>query len=329
MRLDTIEKQNLLWNLAFEYNRRHQEKHNGYFPQVDVVAGYLNHMIKDDSEEKKISWDNLEELAKYFGCFVFSFNPEELCENAESPEKISDIINRLRALNYKKLIPLSMNQTKEEAKFSFAHELGHIILEHNGPSYVDALNTSSLMTIVEFLKNELEANYFAGALLLEEKRLREDLKTTGYNMDQIVDEYEITYETAVHRTMNVSEIDLHFMKTEILNVNGEDMLFVRKYFSTDGVYLPWSRRRSICERWGASRCLQENRDEWHQFSVYPCGARYFCVSKLVKKRNKEYSITFGCKAEEAYNLSAYSPNESEAFRISSEHPCEHKYCGGN
>ncbi len=87
--------------------------------------------------------------------------------------------------------------------------LGHQVLGHQRPS-----------SFGEFLKQRVEVNYFAAALLLPEQPVVEMLSRAKQGnylaVEDLRDAYSVTYETAAHRFTNLATkhlgIPVHFMK---------------------------------------------------------------------------------------------------------------------
>lgn len=104
-------------------------------------------------------------------------------------------------------------------RFTIAHEIGHIILNHEGVSHRDTSYTV-YKGIIERM-NEVSANGFAAELLMPEKLLRDALLDTmtelDYNAEGKFSESDIDY-IAVN-TANKMNVSLESFKYRLKNLN--------------------------------------------------------------------------------------------------------------
>lgn len=79
-------------------------------------------------------------------------------------------------------------------RFTIAHEIGHIILNHQGKSYRTNKSEEYSDTIARM--NEIAANNFAAQMIMPEKLVKQSLRDSidelGYSIEQDFSEREIT-----------------------------------------------------------------------------------------------------------------------------------------
>jgi predicted transcriptional regulator/DNA-binding XRE family transcriptional regulator len=173
--------------------------------------------------------------------------------------------------------------------------LGHFVLGHADPSdYGD------------FLRQRVEANYFAAALLMPERFavdfLREAKADRALAIDDFRDAFGVSYETAAHRFTNLAThhfgIPVHFTR---VHENG----IVYKAYENDGVRFPADVTGSIegqpiCRKW-ASRTIFQSEDPYssfYQFTDTSAGT-YWCTVHIESTRSGEFSVTVGTPYEHA------------------------------
>jgi predicted transcriptional regulator/DNA-binding XRE family transcriptional regulator len=167
--------------------------------------------------------------------------------------------------------------------------LGHWVLKHAEPtSYGD------------FLRQRVEANYFAAALLMPETFATEFLgrakQDKALAIEDFRDAFGVSYETAAHRFTNLAThhfgIPVHFMR---VHESGT----VYKAYENDRVRFPADATGAIegqpaC-RWWAARTVFGAPDKFSVFYQYtdtPTGT-YWCTSRVESTRSGEFSVTVG------------------------------------
>jgi predicted transcriptional regulator/transcriptional regulator with XRE-family HTH domain len=170
--------------------------------------------------------------------------------------------------------------------------LGHFVLGHEAPR-----------DFADFLRQRVESNYFAAAMLIPEQAatgfLRESMDHRNLAVEDLADVFSVSYEMAAHRVTNLIthhlEIPCHFMKNDSTGI-------IYKAYSNDGVVFPADASGAIegqrmCRQWAGRQVLvAANRFSPHyQYSDTPSGS-YFCVAQ-VDPRDNMSAITFGVPFE--------------------------------
>jgi len=173
--------------------------------------------------------------------------------------------------------------------------LGHFVLGHADPAdYGD------------FLRQRVEANYFAAALLMPEKFaaefLREAHADRALAIDDFRDAFGVSYETAAHRFTNL--VTHHFgIPVHFARVHESGTIY--KAYENDGVRFPADVTGAIegqhaCRRW-ASRTVFGADDPYSSFYQFTdtVGGTYWCTVHVESTRSGEFSVTVGTPYEHA------------------------------
>ena len=144
------------------------------------------------------------------------FNFEQLLNTLNiqlKEESLSDDLSAVLAIkNDKKLITLNSNNHPNRQRFSIAHEIGHLKLNHKISLDItkqtvihhrDKISSTGTDT------DEVEANYFAACLLMPsfqiEKHLKFD-KSFDHNVVQISEIFKVSAASATLRLKNLGYI---------------------------------------------------------------------------------------------------------------------------
>jgi predicted transcriptional regulator len=170
--------------------------------------------------------------------------------------------------------------------------LGHFLLGHEAPK-----------DFADFLRQRVESNYFAAAVLIPEAAavtfLRESMERRDLALEDLADVFSVSYEMAAHRVTNLIThhlgVPCHFTKNDTSGI-------IYKAYSNDGVVFPADPAGAIegqrmCRQWAGRQVFAAaNRFSPHyQYSDTPSGS-YFCVAQ-VDPRDHGAAITFGVPFE--------------------------------
>jgi predicted transcriptional regulator/DNA-binding XRE family transcriptional regulator len=172
--------------------------------------------------------------------------------------------------------------------------LGHFLLGHGTPR-----------DFADFLRQRVEANYFAAAMLLPERAalpfLRSAKERRDLAVEDLVDVFSVSYEMAAHRVTNLITqhlgVPCHFVKNDASGI-------IYKAYQNDGVVFPADVTGAIegqrmCRQWSGRRVFAaEDRYSPHfQYSDTPSGT-YFCVAHIDQNAGAAgYAITLGVPFE--------------------------------
>ncbi|MQA03574.1 MAG: helix-turn-helix domain-containing protein [Streptosporangiales bacterium] len=167
--------------------------------------------------------------------------------------------------------------------------LGSVVLKHSDPD-----------SFADFLRQRVETNYLAAALLVPERQavdfLRRAKQDRNLAVQDLRDVFAVSYETAAHRFTNLAThhlgIPVHFMR---VHENGT----LYKAYENDGVDFPTDPTGAVegqlaCRKW-ASRVafgVQDKFAPYYQYTDNPRGT-YWCSARTEPAAEGEFSITVG------------------------------------
>jgi XRE family transcriptional regulator, fatty acid utilization regulator len=168
--------------------------------------------------------------------------------------------------------------------------LGHFLLGHDTPR-----------DFADFLRQRVEANYFAAAMLMPESAavpfLRAAKDRRDLAVEDLIDVFSVSYEMAAHRVTNLITHHLgvacHFVKNDTTGV-------IYKAYQNDGVLYPADATGAIegqrmCRQWAGRRVFaaSDRYSPYYQYSDTPSGT-YFCVAQVDPRAGeKGFAISLG------------------------------------
>src|SRR5579875_3697427 len=171
--------------------------------------------------------------------------------------------------------------------------LGHFLLGHQPPR-----------DFADFLRQRVESNYFAGAVLVPERaavRFLSDAKEArDLAVEDLVDVFSVSYEMAAHRFTNLATrylgMPCHFTKNDSSGI-------IYKAYECDNLVFPMDPAGAIegqrmCRKWAGRQVFgAADRFSPHcQYSATASGT-YFCVSQVDPRTDRGFAITLGVPYE--------------------------------
>jgi predicted transcriptional regulator/transcriptional regulator with XRE-family HTH domain len=263
--------------------REEMRRRDNYFEDVEKVCADALTAV-GYSGPGAVSERNLTDLASYFGF--------RIARVQDLPPSTRSVTDQRRRVIY---VPQRNSATVRTTRSVIAQTLGHFALGHRDPSDFDG-----------YVRQRVEANYFAGALLapenatvrmLEAARQREDLSA-----EDISEVFYISYEMAAHRLTNLLTrhfgIPVHFQRSD-----PEGRLW--KAYENDGVLLPADadgtiEGQRIC-RWWSARQAFESEDTFATYYQYTetVAGTYWCATRVELEGGRGDAVTVGTTAEHA------------------------------
>jgi XRE family transcriptional regulator, fatty acid utilization regulator len=171
--------------------------------------------------------------------------------------------------------------------------LGHFVLGHDTPR-----------DFADFLRQRVEANYFAAAVLMPEQSavpfLREAKEGRELSVEDLRDVYSVSYEMAAHRFTNLAT---HHLALPCHFVKNDEGGIIYKAYENDGLVLPADSSGAIegqrmCRRWSGRRVFTaaDRFSPYYQYSDTPSGT-YWCVAHVDPGRERGFAITLGTPYE--------------------------------
>jgi XRE family transcriptional regulator, fatty acid utilization regulator len=171
--------------------------------------------------------------------------------------------------------------------------LGHFVLGHSAPR-----------DFADFLRQRVEANYFAAAVLVPEHQatafLREAAEARSLSVEDLRDVFSVSYEMAAHRFTNLATHHLglpcHFVKNDEGGI-------IYKAYENDGVVFPADATGAIegqrmCRQWSGRQVFaaDDRFSPHYQYSDTPSGT-YWCAAFVDQSRERGFAITLGVPYE--------------------------------
>jgi transcriptional regulator with XRE-family HTH domain len=257
--------------------REEMRARGNYFSEIESVARdalqAVGHDIPGTPPPQTVA-----ELVALFG-----FRIEHVADLPTSMRSLVDLRNR------RILIPKRNALDAQSARSVIFQALAHQALEHDQPRDVH-----------EFLRQRVEANYFAGAVLVPESSAvpylvgakgRNDL-----SVEDLAEAYNVSYEMAGHRFTNLAtrhlELEVHFIRSD------EHGVVWKAYENND---VPFNRDvtgavegQRLCRQWGTRRVFDTPRsyDIHYQYTETPAGM-FWCATSLEADREPQHAVTVG------------------------------------
>jgi XRE family transcriptional regulator, fatty acid utilization regulator len=173
--------------------------------------------------------------------------------------------------------------------------LGHFVLGHSTP-----------VDFADFLRQRVEANYFAAAVLVPEQAavtfLRNAKDSKDLSVEDLRDVFSVSYEMAAHRFTNLASYHLdlpcHFVKNDAGGT-------IYKAYENDGVVFPADGTGAIegqrmCRLWSGRQIFSaaDRFSPHYQYSDTPSGT-YYCVASVDPGSQQGFAITLGVRFDDA------------------------------
>ncbi|MGR4009579.1 helix-turn-helix domain-containing protein [Leucobacter sp. 1207-22] len=253
---------------------------NNYYPALERAAHELLERV--GYTEGPVSQRTVSDIAEQLG---FSLHYV-----TGMPHSTRSVIDRRNGRVY-----LSSTQPSRDARAPILRALAGIVCGHEEPKNYG-----------EFLRQRVESNYLAGAVLLPEQsavRTLQDAKAArDISMEDLRDAYAVSYEMAAHRFTNLAtthlNLEVHFTKVH------ESGTLIKAY-ENDGVRFPSDALGNlegamICRNWTARTIFaQPDRfNPWYQYTDMASGGTYWCTSRVEKAKEGLYSVSAGVRFED-------------------------------
>ncbi|MGV8885719.1 MAG: helix-turn-helix domain-containing protein [Microbacteriaceae bacterium] len=152
----------------------------------------------------------------------------------------------------------------------------------------------------DFLRQRVETNYLAAALLIPEAsavRFLGDAKMKReLSVEDLRDAFAVSYETAAHRFTNLATrhlgIPVHFLK---VHESGS----ISKAYENDGAAFPTDvlgavEGQFVCRKWSARQVfdVEDRFSPYHQYTDKPKGT-YWCTSSIQSTAQGAFSVSVG------------------------------------
>ena len=183
-----------------------------------------------------------------------------------------------------------------QARSVVLQTLGHFVLEH-----VDTTDFG------EYLRQRIESNYFAAAVLAPEAPavdfLREAQKQKDISVEDLKEVFYISYEMAAHRFTNLAtrhlDIPCHFLRTDSEGV-------INKAYENDGIVFPAAsdgglEGQRVPRQWGSRQAWNAHGSFLLHSQFTVCDEdEYFCTTYIETETDRlPHAISLGTTSQYA------------------------------
>ncbi|MHB1064345.1 MAG: helix-turn-helix domain-containing protein [Georgenia sp.] len=265
-------------NANADLRGRMRSRHN-YFAEIEQLASAISTAVGHTAGP--LTERGVAEVTAHLG---FSLH-----RVADLPRATRSITDQLHRRIYLPVVP----RGDHDPRTIVLQTLGHFALGHSDPTgYAD------------FLRQRVEANYFAAALLMPEAAtvglLARAKAERTLAIDDLRDVFGVSYETAAHRFTNLAtehlDLPVHFMRV------GEDGIIYKAY-ENDDVMFPTDvtgaiEGQVVCRYW-ASRAVFHNTDRYATHFQYTDMGRgtYWCTTHVERTAAGDFAIDVGVPFE--------------------------------
>ncbi|WP_240732113.1 helix-turn-helix domain-containing protein [Egibacter rhizosphaerae] len=262
--------------------REEMRDRGNYFPAIEGLARDALDAV--GHRDGPLPQRKLADLARHFG---FTVRPVQ-----ELPASVRSLVDQRNGRIY---IPQRDELDSRSARTVVLQTLGHLALGHADPGRFG-----------EFLRQRVEANYFAGAVLMPEDaavaRLQAAKEARDLSVAELEELFGVSYEMAAHRFTNLAtrhlDIPVHFVRSDADGV-------IWKAYENNGVPFPADpdgaiEGQRLCAQWATRQVFssEEKFDLHYQYTDTPSGT-YWCVTYLEGDREPSHAITVGARFAEA------------------------------
>ena len=263
--------------------RSEMTERGNYFAEIETIAASAVDAV-GFSGQGAMSKGDLNALAEYFGFSVI-----------RTPEVPASVRSITDTRNGKIFVHGRDSFDSKQSRSVILQTLGHFALAHPEPR-----------DFGEFLRQRVEANYFAGAVLLPERAavpfLGEAKEARNLSVEDLKDRFFVSYEMAGHRFTNLAtrhlDLGTHFVRSD-------DQGIIWKAYANNGVPFPKNSAGAIegqrlCREWGTRQAfLSESRYTIHYQYTDTSHGTYWCGTFVETAREPASAITVGARFEDA------------------------------
>lgn len=262
--------------------RAEMRKRGNYFEEIEALAaeavesaGYTGGGFTEGT---------IHAMAAHFG-----FSVHRSRELPSAVRSLTDLRNR------RIYIPQRDSISVRASRSVVLQTLGHFALEHPEPK-----------DFATFLRQRVQANYFAGAALMPEISLVPFLHRSKADRDlsveDIRDAFYVSYEMAAHRFTNLAtrhlDLAVHFVRSDELGI-------IWKAYENNGVPFPRNsvgaiEGQRLCREWGTRQAFRSD-DRYsirYQYTDTPVGT-FWCATRVDDSQLPPHAITVGVGFKDA------------------------------
>lgn len=285
--------------------RYEMSRSNNYFPQIEEAAA--DALAAGGYEGSGIVAERvLTDIVAWFG-----FTLHRVRDLPESAWSVTDLANRRIYINQRNELGT------RGARTVVLQTLGHFVLGHADPA-----------DFGQFLRQQVEANYFAAAVLVPQKQTVDMLanarKQGDISVEELRQSFYVSYEMAAHRLTNLLthhfHIPVHFLRSDEGGI-------VRKAYENDGVRFPADpdgviEGQAACRHWGARRAFRtpDRFADHAQYTTTPAGT-FWCITHVDIDARGHQAVTFGVGADDARYFRGHQTTDTATSSCPDDEQC--------
>jgi transcriptional regulator with XRE-family HTH domain len=269
--------------------RRDMRAKGNYFAEIELAVGAALRAVGYSGGA--LPQRTISDLAAHFG-----FTLHNVTDLPDSTRSVTDLEHGR--------IYLPQQPAGHDPRYVVLQTLGHFALGHTDPA-----------DFADFLRQRVEANYFAAAALVPEVTavpfLTQAKRDHSLDMEDMRDVFAVSHETAAHRFTNLAthhlDLPVHFSRTD-----GGGTIY--KAYENDGLAFPTDATGAIegqlaCRQYSSRQVFTapERYGTYAQYTDTP-GGTFFCTAHVQPSPAGEFAVTVGVPFQ-----------HSKWFRASSTH----------
>jgi len=263
--------------------RAEMTQRGNYFADIEKIAAAAVDAV-GFSGQGALSKGEMNALAQHFGFKVI-----------RTPDVPASVRSVTDTRNGKIFVHARDSYDSKQARSVILQTLGHFALGHPEPT-----------DFGDFLRQRVEANYFAGAVLAPEKAavpfLLDAKADRNLSVEDLKDRFFVSYEMAGHRFTNLATEHLglgtHFVRSD-------DQGIIWKAWANNDVPFPKNSAGAIegqrlCREWGTRQAFSSNaRYTIHYQYTDTATGTFWCATFVEAAREPASAITVGVRFEDA------------------------------
>lgn len=278
-------------SLYFSVLRSYQEMYDNYFEDIERIADEFRVQWKIDGGKSG------EVFRTYLKQIGYTIDEETL----GTDPRLNYFRSILKEDGDNKILLINRTLNERQKCFILSREVGYHLMELKERS---ATYTWKKVNSFDELLNDYKATYFAGALMLPEKELVEEmedfLNQNSFSAEKLIDsidsKHQASPETYLHRLTSILPKNFGLNKLFFLRLDhkiGTNKFTLTKELHLDGLHSPHGTVLSehYCRKWVSLKIFQQLEEELSQLdnqnkivcsaqvSKYiTSGKEYFCIS---------------------------------------------------
>ncbi len=257
--------------------RTSMRKRNNYYREIEAEARDLLTAVKHQGGP--LGERRIEQITRHLG-FELVYVPNL----PHSTRSLTDLKNR-------RIFVQESGSASRDPRTIILQAIGHQVLQHQPPN-----------NFADFLRQRVEVNYFAAALMISEEHavpLLQRAKEGRYiAIEDLRDAFSVSYETAAHRFTNLATEHLG-LQVHFLRVHESGTIY--KAYENDNLPLPADSLGSIegqlaCKHWTSRTVFHEKTPgvSFYQYTDTP-HQTYWSCAQTEQTPNGHFSVSIGVK----------------------------------